>query len=726
MHNFFNVIIFTFFIAFSALGSTHDSSWTQALRKAIESKSAPQKIDRSELSDCSSISVITNPSGKALARKALGGLEEFAYKIAEELGLADHLAPKVSINGVRYEKFIRLFETDADEQTMASDSLALELRSLCGKYGDLSVCRLANHYKETVGETQGIVATNRVLNLVDPASMDELFLHHIITSASDSAGRNFLLQYRQDKLQLVRIDYRDSIFGDDTKEFEGENLGALSSHFTAKGREIIDRLSELRPNADLWKAEVRKNPIQAKKWKFAYSERVRALKFMNEANFFERHTRAETMLALYYLGVRDQLDQRMGYQATSFVDNYWASGHYNLADNQGNNLTYVSMFVQWACSKNESGLIIRKSFREDLMNGAIDEFMHAQNIMELPGFKELLSVAKKRNARSFKANLVDVGLDTSMIPDVDYSYDPFSASHLTSVTDTTTIEVRRREAKSMVFDKYAKIPPLNSDLWTDVAGEIQRYLPEDAQEQDFISLALSAVVNQKPIKANDRNDFPCRTKEEAKDINELQQSFMQQGLAKKTEAVELWKTFLQTCNTFSNPKAGREAISLPVRVLEIASLFEEEQRNSFGSSSSFVNSKEIEDMQTLQLNVLATGGTFGMNFSRTANYAEADLMIKSLQSLGRSLRAGAIDALFVDYSSSLTSLEAFKLKNHQLNCATVVLHAAFESEGFEDVFSAIDGLLLVKGFARGSKQRYSDVMKMSGRSIVVDETEEVL
>ena len=552
MHNCFNVIIFIFFIAFSALGSTHDSSWTQALRKAIESKSAPQKIDRSELSDCSSISVITNPSGKALARKALGGLEEFAYKIAEELGLADHLAPKVSINGVRYEKFIRLFDTDTDEQTMASDSLALELKGICGKHGDLSVCRLANHYKETVGETHGIVATNRVLNLVDPASMDELFLHHIITSASDSTGRNFLLQYRQDKLQLVRIDYGDGIFGDDTKQFTGENLDALSSRFTAKGREIIDKLSELRPSAALWEAEVRKNPIQAKKWKFVYSERVRALKIMNEANFFERHTRAQTMLALYYLGVRDQLDQRTGAQATSFVDYYWASGHYDLVDNQGNDLTYVPGFVQWACSKNESGLIIRKSFREDIIKGAIDEFMRAQNIMELPGFNELLAVAKKRNNHSFNANLVDCGLDTSMIPDVDYSYDPFSASHLTSVADTTSIEVRRREAKSMVFGNYAKISPLNSDLWTEVAGEIQRYLPEDAQEQDFISLALSAVVNQKPIKANDWNDFPYRTKEEAKDINELQQSFMQRSFVKKTEAVELWKTFLQTCNTFNN------------------------------------------------------------------------------------------------------------------------------------------------------------------------------
>jgi hypothetical protein len=44
----------------------------------------------------------------------------------------------------------------------------------------------------------------------------------------------------------------------------------------------------------------------------------------------------------------------------------------------------------------------------------------------------------------------------------------------------------------------------------------------------------------------------------------------------------------------------------------------------------------FEIMQTLQSNILATGGTFGMNFKRTANEDEARIMIESLRGFGAS------------------------------------------------------------------------------------------
>lgn len=719
-----NLFTLAIFIFSPALGSTHDQSWKTALKQAVEARKQSQEIPPEELSGCHVIRVFMDNDNKLVLGHTVSDRLKFAYEIAVELGVVDHLAPQVSINGVQYEKFIRLFDTPADEEMMEDDSVASRLKAIRGKHGDLSLYRLSlelgKQKHKTLSKTEieelytkyedrrywplveklGKEEIPKILNLVDAGSMDELFLHHILTSASDSAERNFLLQYRGGKLHLVRIDYGDSLF-DNTERFLGEGLlTALTTPFSAKGRQIIDRLSNSYRDLTPRKAETLKKLMQTSRQKSIYLERINALKFMNDAGFFEHNHRAHTMLALYYLGLRDQLDQNSATHS-SWIDTYWGSAHYDIVDNEGQSLKdfvgklkkavnnciidihsalYSPPTFKDSLFSTRRLFPTRKPFNDVIIKQAVESWIKAKSVSDLPGFKEFLQPNE----------------------------DPFSLDHLTSWRNITSTEAQRQRIQAIPYyfsEAYSE--PLSSDIWEQIREDIRSCLGEKSTQQDFVSITFRVIMKKEPTSY-------C-----SEETKEQWKSFMQQSFGKRAETNELWKTFLQNCDSFGEFKKD---IALPVRVLEIARMFEEEQANAHRYAS-FINSKEIEDMQTIQLTLLATGGTFGMNFNRTANLDEAAIMIKCLHSLGKNLQRSMTgnshdvaneisNVFFLTYSTSnLNQQQKSRLKDHHLNCATIALHAVFKGD-----FDAIDDHLRSKGIG-SSKQRYTQIMRMAGRSV---------
>jgi hypothetical protein len=222
---------------------------------------------------------------------------------------------------------------------------------------------------------------------------------------------------------------------------------------------------------------------------------------------------------------------------------------------------------------------------------------------------------------------------------------------------------------------------LDSHFWKRVTENPYGQLLGARNPQAFVDIALNAVLSQKqtPVRA----------------------SFLQQNLSHEAEANEFWSSFLKTHDALEPQKSER----LPdvLRVLKVARDFED--RSGFKG----------EEIRTLQSNIFANGGTFGVNF-RKANRDEVELMISILTSLGRQkVKSGdsaheIANSFFKSSSHHLNREQEVKLESHQINCAVMALHSAFDGD-----FDRIDGLL--KSKARivtygSSQQRYDELMKV--------------
>ena len=227
---------------------------------------------------------------------------------------------------------------------------------------------------------------------------------------------------------------------------------------------------------------------------------------------------------------------------------------------------------------------------------------------------------------------------------------------------------------------------LDSHFWKRVTENPYGHLLGSRNPQAFVDIALNAVLSQKqaPVRA----------------------SFLQQDLSHGAEANELWGSFLKTHDALESQKSER----LPdvLRVLKIARDFED--RN-------ILDGAKRGEIRTLQSNIFANGGTFGMS-SRKANRDEVELMISLLTSLGKKKSEAGDSAheiansFFKASSHYLDREQEARLESHQINCAVMALHSIIG-----DDFNEIDKLLESKPRIvtyGSSRQRYDELMAMAG------------
>jgi hypothetical protein len=153
----------------------------------------------------------------------------------------------------------------------------------------------------------------------------------------------------------------------------------------------------------------------------------------------------------------------------------------------------------------------------------------------------------------------------------------------------------------------------------------------------------------------------------------IRESFLQQNLVEREKANVLWSSFIAKYDALEQQYHERYAsrwirdstqyqsdvrkekeLPLAIRVLKIATIFEEDQ---FLNENAFTVVKVVRD---LAFNMLSTGGTFGINFNRTANYDEAEAIIESLQSLGENTLRSKISDLFKKLKKDLMDTEKSK------------------------------------------------------------------
>lgn len=174
--------------------------------------------------------------------------------------------------------------------------------------------------------------------------------------------------------------------------------------------------------------------------------------------------------------------------------------------------------------------------------------------------------------------------------------------------------------------KDIKKHPLDNHLWEKIIKHPSYDLLRDPSPQVFASLGLHAVLNQTQTLIRD--------------------SFLQHNLANVREANVLWKSFFVIYDDLKQRELGvdghqseshKESQQLPraIRALKVAKKFEREK----SISESANHSKEVEAAQNLQLDILSTGGTFGINFNRRVNAVEAGSIVKSLRALGENIAA---------------------------------------------------------------------------------------
>lgn len=304
-------------VAASVPGETR--TWAEDICSIVDPISKGSKnettIPEADLAGCHAIKVVKGAQGNPIAHVvSTSPIRNLAQAVAKEVGVDRHLAPQVTIDGVVYEKFITLFRTPADESMLSANPIACELKQHCGKYGDLTIKRLL--------DKAGELKTRQLLQNIDSDSIDELFLHHIITSADDSTPRNFLLQYANGKLRLVRIDYSASIFGASLPGCFHECFlatylkDAALQPFGPRAQSLICTLS-MPQRGTIWHA----HPPE---YFAAYRTRIQILKLMSEAGLFDKIPRADTMLFMCYINLRIDCNS---FVHESFVDMYALNQH---------------------------------------------------------------------------------------------------------------------------------------------------------------------------------------------------------------------------------------------------------------------------------------------------------------------------------------------------------------------------------------------------------------
>ena len=191
----------------------------------------------------------------------------------------------------------------------------------------------------------------------------------------------------------------------------------------------------------------------------------------------------------------------------------------------------------------------------------------------------------------------------------------------------------------------------------------------------------------------------------------LHQSFFQKSpedFANRNQVNQLWKALFAASDRKipEEYRAQRPQIHDAVRAIELAGFVQQTMAHQARSEAEFLAlaaGPKFKTLHTLESKLFSTGGTFGMNFHRSANFEEAESMVQSLQSLGRSMLdpSAIINSLIVKYSSALTKDQQEKLDDHQINCAVLALKVTVD-------FDEIDRLLTAKfhGASINSAERF--------------------
>ncbi len=217
----------------------------------------------------------------------------------------------------------------------------------------------------------------------------------------------------------------------------------------------------------------------------------------------------------------------------------------------------------------------------------------------------------------------------------------------------------------------------NDDWWHEVISTFNL----EGNSQGFASSSLGAILRQ--------NSSPLRD------------SFLQQSpMDFAGQANQLWSSFFTTYDELVRQEEqthysgySRFDEKMPARPVRVLNIFARFGQNSMMGQEP--NPLVVETMQTLWSNILATGGTFGMDFKRAATEAEVEIMIESLRDFGRS---------FVDY------------KRHNL---FETLEQAIKSIG-EENFEEISDLIAAHNPAFTGKVTDKDNMHASILEYVVE------
>ncbi len=207
----------------------------------------------------------------------------------------------------------------------------------------------------------------------------------------------------------------------------------------------------------------------------------------------------------------------------------------------------------------------------------------------------------------------------------------------------------------------------------------------------------------------------------------LKESFLQRNITtRQNEANQLWEAFFKVHDDLVVKRISRvhggdngyidriKGTPNAIRVLG--------RINSIEDYLCYPEGRETA--QIIRSKILSTGGTFGINFKRTATSNEAKIMKDSVESFVRNVESNIwldiaqeiMNAFFVAYSLPLEKTQQDALNSHQVNCVILGLYSVFnihQRYSPEDPFSEIDRLVAAKkgcsASAIRSKDRYDGI-----------------
>jgi hypothetical protein len=200
----------------------------------------------------------------------------------------------------------------------------------------------------------------------------------------------------------------------------------------------------------------------------------------------------------------------------------------------------------------------------------------------------------------------------------------------------------------------------------------------------------------------------------------VHQSFWQENLGGEKETANVvWRNLLDQ---------DKDSKNLPLAIKVLRQI----NNTTLHTGSAEQIQKKFFDLQSA---ILATGGTFGINY-RNATDEEEKIMLQSLRRLSNDLPVNedidseafkntvlGVKKTFLKQSSqTLNKDQESMLLNHQLTCATLVLFkiyyrdsrypliSDFQEYNYEDIFSRIDGILAEPTFKASQSRRLVDKM----------------
>ena len=254
--------------------------------------------------------------------------------------------------------------------------------------------------------------------------------------------------------------------------------------------------------------------------------------------------------------------------------------------------------------------------------------------------------------------------------------------------------------------------PLDISFWDKVGRESTYDFTDQNNQYFFDELAFNEVLlNQ--------------------DRTGLKESFLQRNITtRQNEANQLWEAFFKAHDDLVVKRISRvhggdngymdriKVTPNAIRVLGRISSIEDYLCYPEGR----------ETAQIIRSKILSTGGTFGINFKRTATANEAKTMRDSIDAFVRDVGSTSwsevaqeiMNSFFVAYPLSLEKAQQDALDNHQVNCVILGLFTALNihSNSSEDSFSEIDRLVAAKkgcsASAIRSKDRYDRIAELIG------------